>query len=435
MDDNIKQLSLSTRSSMDGSVLELKISNLLQKCRFQHLKQIQALIITTSLSRDLQILSKFLRRSTEFGSMDYSNLIFSQMGRVFDTEIVIWNTMIRGYAYNGPHEKCLSLFDEIPHRGLEPDSYTYPYVLNACSEMGSYRDGSKLHCRIVKSGFESSFAVTSALFNIYTQRGKFEQALDLFVQMQSEGIVPDRYTFVSVLSACSHLGDLEFGKWIHYLIGDWSRLGVILGTALVDMYAKCGDINRAFSLFIKIGKKDVFSWNVMIKSLAIHGRTEDAIKMFLLLEKIGVKPNEFTFTSVLFACSHGGLVEEGCRIFYSMERDFGVRLKLEHFGCLVDLLSRKGQVEKAELLIKDMPFEPDVAIWGALLGGCRVRNDLKLAEKVIEKATALEANEPGVYALLSNIHAAVGQWPEAISAREEMEERNLHKEAGISSVV
>ncbi|KAK2653831.1 hypothetical protein Ddye_013687 [Dipteronia dyeriana] len=550
--------------------LELEISNLLQKCRFQHLKQIQALIITTSLSRDLQILSKFLRRTTEFGSMDYSDLIFSQMDRVFDTEIVIWNTMIRGYAYNGPHEKCLSLFNEIPQRGLEPDSYTYPYVFNACSEMGSYRDCYKLHCRIVKSGFESSFAVTSSLFNMYikkpdsfdvglvnngklsdarrvfddmcvrpvefwnkmmfeyvkrddmiharqlfdemperdfvswnsmisgfakardvtnardffermpeknvvswtlmigaysdvgdletarkffnkiprrnvvswnsmissfTQRGKFEQALDLFMQMQSDGIVPDRYTFVSVLSACSHLGDLEFGKWIHYLIGDWSRLGVILGTALVDMYAKCGDIDRAFSLFIKIGKKDVFSWNVMIKSLAIHGRTEEAFKMFLLLEKIGVKPNEFTFTSVLFACSHGGLVEEGCRIFYSMERDFGVKPKLEHFGCLVDLLSRKGQVEKAELLIKDMPFEPDIAIWGALLGGCRVRNDLKLAEKVIEKATALEANEPGVYALLSNIHAAVGQWPEALSARDTMEDRKLHKTAGISSVV
>ncbi|KAL5811185.1 hypothetical protein ACOSQ4_027753 [Xanthoceras sorbifolium] len=550
--------------------LELKISNLLPKCKFQQLKQIQASIITTSLSRDLQIFSKFLRRSTEFGSMEYSDLIFSQMGRVFDTEIMIWNIMIRGYAYNGPHEKCLSLFDEIAQRGLEPNSYTYPYILNACSEMGFYRNGQKVHCRIVKSGFESSFAVTSSLFNIYikmpysfdvglvyngklsdarrvfddmcvkpvelwnkmifeyvkrddiilarqlfdemperdvvswnsmisgfaklreianardffermpeknvvswtlmigaysdvgdletarkffnqmprrnvvtwnsmissyTQRGKFEQALDLFVQMQLEGVVSDGYTFVSVLSACSHLGDLEFGKWIHYLIGDWYQLGVILGTALVDMYAKCGDINRAFSLFIKIGKKDVFSWNVMIKSLAIHGRTEDAIKMFLLLQKTGVKPNEFTFSSILFACSHGGLVEEGCRIFYSMERDFGIRPKLEHFGCLIDLLSRNDQVERAELLIKDMPFEPDIAVWGALLGGCRVRNDLKLAEKVIEKATELEANEPGVYALLSNIHASVGQWQEALSAREKMEERNLYKKAGCSSVV
>ncbi|KAL5744583.1 hypothetical protein ACOSQ2_027699 [Xanthoceras sorbifolium] len=463
--------------------LELKISNLLPKCKFQLLKQIQASIITTSLSRDLQIFSKFLRRSTEFGSMEYSDLIFSQMGRVFDTEIMIWNIMIRGYAYNGPHEKCLSLFDEIAQRGLEPNSYTYPYILNACSEMGFYRNGQKVHCRIVKSGFAKLREIANArdffermpeknvvswtlmigaysdvgdletarkffnqmprrnvvtwnsMISSYTQRGKFEQALDLFVQMQLEGVVSDGYTFVSVLSACSHLGDLEFGKWIHYLIGDWYQLGVILGTALVDMYAKCGDINRAFSLFIKIGKKDVFSWNVMIKSLAIHGRTEDAIKMFLLLQKTGVKPNEFTFSSILFACSHGGLVEEGCRIFYSMERDFGIRPKLEHFGCLIDLLSRNDQVERAELLIKDMPFEPDIAVWGALLGGCRVRNDLKLAEKVIEKATELEANEPGVYALLSNIHASVGQWQEALSAREKMEERNLYKKAGCSSVV
>ena len=124
----------------------------------------------------------------------------------------------------------------------------------------------------------------------------------------------------------------------------------------------------------------------MIKSLAIHGRTEDAVKLFFLVQKIGLTPNGYTFSSALFACCHGGLVEVGREIFHSMERDFGVCPKLEHYGCLIDLLSRNGWLGKAEALVREMPFEPDIAVWGALLGGCTVKSDLKLAEEVMEVA-------------------------------------------------
>ncbi|KAH7557615.1 hypothetical protein JRO89_XS11G0191300 [Xanthoceras sorbifolium] len=292
-----------------------------------------------------------------------------------ERDVVSWNSMISGFAKLREIANARDFFERMPEKNV----VSWTLMIGAYSDVGDLETARKFFNQMPRR----NVVTWNSMISSYTQRGKFEQALDLFVQMQLEGVVSDGYTFVSVLSACSHLGDLEFGKWIHYLIGDWYQLGVILGTALVDMYAKCGDINRAFSLFIKIGKKDVFSWNVMIKSLAIHGRTEDAIKCS-------------------FCCKKPG---------------------------------RNDQVERAELLIKDMPFEPDIAVWGALLGGCRVRNDLKLAEKVIEKATELEANEPGVYALLSNIHASVGQWQEALSAREKMEERNLYKKAGCSSVV
>ncbi|PRQ60076.1 putative tetratricopeptide-like helical domain-containing protein [Rosa chinensis] len=183
-----------------------------------------------------------------------------------------------------------------------------------------------------------------------------------------------------------------------------------------------------------MGKRDVFCWNVMIRSVAIHGRTEDAIKMYSLMQKKGLKPNDFTFTAALFACSHGGLVKEGERIFHSMERDFGVEPKLQHYGCIINLLSRNGQLEEAVRLFKAMPYMPDIAIWGALLGGCRGISHLQLAEEVIEKATGLEANESGVYVLLANMHASVGQWPEAQSAREMMEEKNIWKNTGHSHV-
>ncbi|CAK9160957.1 unnamed protein product [Ilex paraguariensis] len=545
--------------------LELKISFLLQQCTFKQLRQIHAYIITTSLNQNTRIQLKFLRRTTEFGGMDYSHFVFTQMDSKCNTNITLWNAMIRGYAYNGPSEKCLSMYDEMPHRGLKPNNFTYPYVLNSCSELGWFRIGRKVQCQIVKTGFECVLAVATALFNLYvkmvdsfgvslaksgsindlrkifndiyfkpielwnkmiseyasvsdvvsavqlfddmcerdvvswnsmisgyawvgdianarnffermpgkdvvswttmigvyascgdletarnffekmpernavswnsmissyTQNGNFEEALTLFAQMQLDDVGADGFTFVSALSACSHLGALEFGKWVHSLIKDWPKLAVTVGTAVTEMYAKCGDVTRAFTTFIKIGNKDVFCYNVMIKSLAIHGRTEDAVKIFCLMQKRGLQPNDFTFNSVLFACSHGGLVEEGRKIFYSMERAFGVSPKLEHYGCLIDLLCRNGKLEEADSTVKAMPFEPDVAIWGALLGGCRVRGDLKLAEHITERASELKANESGVYVLLSNMHASVGQWPEALHTRNKMEEKRIYKRTG-----
>ncbi|KAB5532453.1 hypothetical protein DKX38_019123 [Salix brachista] len=501
--------------------------------------------------------------------MDYSNLIFSQMGHGSSEQIVIWNAMIRGYAFNGPFQECIQMFDEMPHRGLKPHNFTYPYVINSCCELELYGKGKRVHCEIVKSGFESSYAVANSLLNMYlkmpasfvaglagncklddarkifddmpvrpvelwnqmmgkyvntgnvksarelfdimpqrdivswnsmilgyakvgevanardvfekmpeknviswtsmigayadtgdletarmffetmpqrnvvswnsmissyAKHGKFVDSLNLFVKMQSEGVAPDGYTFVSVLSACSNLGDLEFGKYIHYLTRDLSRSEVMIGTALTEMYAQCGDVDKAFAVFIKIGKRDVFCWNVIIKALALHGRSEEAIQIFLLMRKTGLKPNDFTFTSALFACSHGGLVEEGLGIFNSMEKYYKISPKITHFACLIDMLCRNGQLEEAMLLVEDMPFKPDVAIWGALLGGCRVTGDSKLAEKVVEKATELETNDSGAYVLLSNIHASAGQWIEAADARKKMDEKKITKKAG-SSVV
>ncbi|XP_015878098.3 pentatricopeptide repeat-containing protein At3g29230-like [Ziziphus jujuba] len=500
--------------------------------------------------------------------MEYPSLIFSQFAD--KEEIMLCNAMIRGFALKRSFVKCISLYDEMPLRGLKPHNFTYPFVITSCSEMGWFRKGKQVHCNIVETGFEASWSVANALFimyikmldscypesmnkrnlydaqkifedlcpkpmeawnrlisgyvsicavesarrlfdemperdvvswnsmisgyikvkkidnardlfermpekdvvswtlmiglyanvgdlvtarrffeqmpcknvvswnsmiSSYTHHGQFEEALDLYLQMQVEDVIPDAHTFVSVLSACSQLGALEFGKSIHYMIKDWSQLGIILRTALIDMYAKCGDINRAFSLFIKVRMKDVFCWNVMIRSLAIHGRTEDAIKIYSLMQKVGLKPNDFTFTAALFACSHRGLVDEGRRIFYDMEKEFGVNPKVEHYSCIIDLFSRNGQLEEALGVVKEMPFKPDIAIWGALLGGCSVRSNFKLAEEVIDKATKLQANESGVHVLLSNMHASLGQWTEAQSAREKMEEEKILKKAARSSVI
>ncbi|KAL6533147.1 hypothetical protein OROMI_027259 [Orobanche minor] len=551
-------------------VAELKVLNFLQQCTHTQLKQIHAFIITTSLDKIPGVRLKFLRRSTEFGEMRYPKLIFSQMGGLLNSEIVLWNAMVRGYAYNGPCENCLKLFDEMNLRDIKPNNFTYPYVLSACSEMGSFGLGRKVHGRIIKFGFGWAFSVGNALYDFYVKMvefsetgflkngspndarkifdemregtvefwnkmmgkyascgdvenarklfdemperdvvswntvisvyakagnvaaasdlfermpeknvvtwtamlgayasigdvktarkmfdkmpnknvvswncmmssynrvGEYQQALDLFVQMQCQNVQPDSFTFVAALTACSNLNNLELGKWVHYLVSDWPNTGVIVATALVEMYANSGDINKAFTTFIKIGHKDVFCYNVMIKSLAIHGRAKDAIKIFHLMQKRGLKPNDHTYSSALFACSHGGLVHEGRGIFKALERDSSVGPKLEHYCSMIDLLCRNDRLEEAVFLIKDMKVEPDIAIWGALLKGCQERGDLKFAESIIRKAVELKSDEAGVHVLLSNIHASMGQWSDALRARKRMDEIGIWKRTGSSSII
>ncbi|XVE58553.1 hypothetical protein DITRI_Ditri04bG0178600 [Diplodiscus trichospermus] len=374
--------------------------------------------------KPVEVWNQMIYRSVCDDNISSARELFDSMP---EKDVVSWNTMISGYTSVGKLSKARDLFERMPEKNV----VSWTTMIGAYADAGDLETArmffEKMPCRNVVSW--------NSMICSYTKLGRFQEALNLFEQMQSQGIVSDEYTFVSVLSACSRLGALEVGKWIHYLIQDWPQLGVRVRTALIDMYAKCGDISRAFTLFIKIKKNDVFCWNVMIKSLAIHGKTKDAIKIFYLMQKDGLKPNDFTFTSVLFACSHGGLVAQGRKIFYSMETDFGISPKLEHFGCFVDLLSRNGRLEESQLVVKEMPYKPDIAIWGALLGGCRVRGDLKLAERVIERATELESKEAGVHVLLSNIHASVGQWSEALNARERMENKKILKKVGRSSFV
>ncbi|KAJ6833354.1 pentatricopeptide repeat-containing protein [Iris pallida] len=535
------------------------IPYLLSNCTSDQLNQIHGFLVTSSLAQNPNLSSLLLRRITELRPMAQAELIFSSAD---PPHVLHWNAMIRGYSHTGPFENALKLFEEMPLRNLEPNSFTYPYLFHACSRLGDSRTGKKAHCHVIKVGFDLVPSVGLALFNFYiklessnlfnariifdglatksiglwnrmlseyvragdvgsarrvfddmperdvvswnsmlsgyargtdvesakdvfrrmpeknvvswttmvgalagigdlraakrlfdempernvvswncmlsgyTQNGRFQQALHLFFRMQAEGVVPDGFTLVPALSACAHTGALGTGKWIHHhLIGVGLQSTAKVGTALVEMYAKCGDMHRALNIFVKMIEKDVFSWNVMIKALAVHGRSEDAVRLFEAMKWKGIQLNDFTFMGVLFACSHGGLVEEGRRIFSSMESDFKVKPKMEHYGCLIDLLCRNGRLEDANRVMMEMPYEPDIVAWGALLGGCKVTNDLELAERVMERVAESNSDESGVYVLASNMYAASDRWNDAAKAREKMEQNSAWKTKGCSSVL
>ncbi|XP_061347344.1 LOW QUALITY PROTEIN: pentatricopeptide repeat-containing protein At3g62890 [Gastrolobium bilobum] len=210
----------------------------------------------------------------------------------------------------------------------------------------------------------------------------------------------------------------------------------ILGTSSIDMYAKCGNIERAKCIFHGIGlQKDVMAWSAMIAALAMHGLSEECLELFTKTINDGVRPNAVTFVGVLCACVHGGLVSEGNRYFKRMMEDYDVSPLIQHYGCMVDLYSRAGCIEDAWNVVKSMLLEPDVMIWGALLSGARMHGDIETCEVMsIKKFLELDPTNSSTYVLLSNVYAKLGRWGEVRHLKRSMDVSGIKKVPGCSLV-
>lgn len=253
--------------------------------------------------------------------------------------------------------------------------------------------------------------------------------------MQFEGERPDRHTLSSVMSVCTGLVNLYLGRQIHQLVTKIVIPDSPINNSLITMYSRCGAIVDACTVFNEIKLyKDVITWNAMIGGYASHGLAAEALELFKLMKRLKIHPTYITFISVMNACAHAGLVEEGRRQFKSMINDYGIEPRVEHFASLVDILGRQGQLQEAMDLINTMPFKPDKAVWGALLGACRVHNNVELALVAADALIRLEPESSAPYVLLYNIYANLGQWDDAESVRVLMEEKNVKKQAGYSWV-
>ncbi|KAK9136924.1 hypothetical protein Sjap_007518 [Stephania japonica] len=261
--------------------------------------------------------------------------------------------------------------------------------------------------------------------------GRVDDALLAFEQMMFSGVLPNRVSMVNALSACAGSGALETGVWIHeYVTKNGWELDVILGTSLIDMYGKCGRMDLGLNVFKGMSEKNVFTWNSVIKGLALAKSGEEAVNWFFRMQEEGVKVDEVTLLGVLCACSHSGLVEIGLNIFYSMTGGkYGFLPGLKHYGCVVDLLGRAGRLEEAFAFIEIMPFEPTTAMWGALVAGCRAQGDLELSTVAATKLVEMEPNNGAYMVLLSNLYAEMGRWGKV----EEL--RKLMKSLGFSASI
>eukprot|EP00268_Persea_americana_P069663 TRINITY_DN993_c1_g1_i3.p2 TRINITY_DN993_c1_g1~~TRINITY_DN993_c1_g1_i3.p2 ORF type:complete len:658 (-),score=128.87 TRINITY_DN993_c1_g1_i3:4567-6540(-) len=320
--------------------------------------------------------------------------------RVFDVvkerDLISWNTIIAGYATIGEMEIAQRLFNEMPSRDL---------------------------------------VSWNALITGYAQEGHFQAVMKLFQDMLVKNIRPDKVTVVSLVSVAALIGSLNEGRAIHgWVVKACAEYDAILGSALIDMYSKCGSIERALLVFERVYEKDVMVWTAMIAGLAFHGYGNKALELFRKMQE-ELMPNRVTLVAVLTACSHSGLVDQGLTIFYGMKEIYGVEPGVEHYGCLVDLLGRAGMLTEAKDVIEQMPMKPSASIWGAMLNACKVHGDVQLAETALNELVKLEPEKEGGYVLLSNIYAACGKWSHSNKIRGIMGTRGVKKKAGCSSVV
>ncbi|KAJ3672588.1 hypothetical protein LUZ60_007309 [Juncus effusus] len=314
-----------------------------------------------------------------------------------------------------PITKSISFYRDLLQRGISPNTFTFPCLLKLLANSRALNAGKMIHAQIIKFGFELDPYIRNNLIRFYSLCGQI-----------------DSKTLVSVLNACTNLGALDLGRWVHvYMIRLGFKPDGFLGNALVDLYSKCGIINHAQQVFDEMIHRDVFTYTSLILGLAMHGKGNKALNLFNEMLSVGIKPSEVTFIGVLNACSHAGLVKEGLSYFDNMLSKYGVKPKLEHYGCVVDMLGRAGYLNEAEKFINEMPIEPDLFIWGSLLAACKTHRNVEMGERVMRVYLGVR-NKDGDYVLMSNLYASFNRYYDSIQVRKEMRRNKVKKVPGRS---
>ncbi|XP_020969005.1 pentatricopeptide repeat-containing protein At3g09040, mitochondrial-like [Arachis ipaensis] len=427
--------------------------------------QFHCLAVKLGLETNLFVGSSLIDMYSKCWSIEDARKIYSNMP---EWSVVSMNALISGYALKNIKE-AINLFSDMLALGLKPSEITFASLIDACK--GSQVNlGLQIHCAIVKRGLlcGSEFLGTSllgmymdsqriadanllfsefsnlksivmwtALISGYTQNDCCYEAINSYREMRDNSMFPDQATFVSVLRACALLSALQDGKEIHSLIFHTGfDLDELTSSALIDMYAKCGDVKSAVQVFEEMGtKKDVISWNSMIVGFAKNGHAESALKVFNEMAHSCVTPDDVTFLGVLTACSHAGWVSEGRQIFDLMVNCYGIEPRADHYACIVDLLGRWGNLKEAEEFIDKLNVEPNAMIWANLLGACRIHGDDIRGERAAKNLIKLEPDNSSPYVLLSNMYAASGHWNEARSLRRTMIQKEIQKMPGCSWIV
>ncbi|KAL6529326.1 hypothetical protein OROGR_014949 [Orobanche gracilis] len=382
-----------------------------------------------------------------------------------DKHVVSWNILISGYARADMADEALSLFSDMLAQGILPDSFASASALSACGIIGLSELGCQIHCLIIKTNLSNEF-LENALIDMYSkcghinsairmfhetqkdsvvtwnsmicgfsQNGYSKEALSLFGKMLARNLDMDEVTFLAVIQACSNLGFMDKGKWIHHKVITFGvRKDMYIDTALANMYARCGDLQMARKVFDKMSERSIVSWSSMIGSYAMHGHIDESISLFNRMIGLGIKPNNVTFMNILSACSHAGYVEKGKFYFNSMVRDFGMEPNSEHYACLVDLLSRAGDLNGAYEVINSMPSPVNATVWGALVNGCRIYNRMDFLKSINKDLLNMDADDTGYYTLLSNVYAEGGKWDELGKVKSKIRSLHMKKAPGYSMI-
>uniref|UniRef100_A0A1J3FK54 Pentatricopeptide repeat-containing protein, chloroplastic n=1 Tax=Noccaea caerulescens TaxID=107243 RepID=A0A1J3FK54_NOCCA len=458
-------------------------------------QSLHGMAVKSAVGCDVFVANSLIHCYFSCGDLDSACKVFTT---IQEKDVVSWNSMITGFVQKGSPDKALELFKKMETEDVKASHVTMVCVLSACAKLRNLDFGREVCSYIVENRVNTNLTLANAMLDMYTKCGSIEDAKRLFDTMEEKDNVTwttlldgyailedyeaardvlnampkkdivawnalisayeqngkpneallvfhelqlqkniklNQITLVSTLSACAQVGALELGRWIHsYIKKHGIRLNFYVTSALIHMYSKCGDLEKAREVFCSVEKRDVFVWSAMIGGLAMHGCGNEAVDMFFRMEEANVKPNGVTFTNVFCACSHSGLVDEAESLFGKMESSYGIVPEDKHYACIVDVLGRSGYLESAVKFIEAMPIPPSASVWGALLGACKIHANLSLAETACTRLLELEPRNDGAHVLLSNIYAKSGKWESVSELRKHMRVTGLKKEPGCSSI-
>lgn len=398
------------------------------------------------------------------GSCDDALTIFSAL---LPPNCVSYNALIAGFVQNQRPARGLETFQLMRQSGLVPDRFSYAGVLEACTNVMDIQKGLQLHCQTIKFRLDAAPFVGNVIIAMYSKFGLMDGAekvfrlikgkdviswntiiaacaeqddhvkgLDLLKELTQENFLqPDHFTFASALAACAGIASIRYGKQIHaHLVRTQLNWDVAVKNALLNMYAKCGCIVYAYSIFKQISHPNLVSWNSIIAGFGNHGLGEKALHLFGKMKESGLKPDSLTFIAVLIACNHAGLVHEGESLFNCMEEVYGISPSIEHFSCLIDILGRAGRLTEAERHVRKFHFEKDPVVVGSLLSACWLHADVGVGERMGEQLLKLHPISTSPFVLLSNLYASDSMWSDVAEVRKMLKDSGLRKEPGYSMI-
>ncbi|KAL8223280.1 hypothetical protein R6Q57_020679 [Mikania cordata] len=460
--------SLSSVGCFESKKDSYELNRMLTECEgsINRISKMHAKIIVGGYGQNVFVGSKLIGMYAGLDRL-YMNHARKVFDHLLERDVFLWNMMIQTYAHSGLSTEALGVYKEMCEQDVVIDKYTVTFVLKACGIVKDEMSGRVIHGHVTKCGFYFNVFVGNALVALYAKcqmmeacrhvfdeipekdvvswntvisgcanNDRFIEALELFhTFLQDESFsAPDHATLVSILPVCAQVAEIRLGYWIHcYTIKIGLTRDTMVGSGLIAMYGNSGHLDYARQVFDEISERNIMVWTAMMRGYGMHGNPQEALNLFSNFLEGGFHPDGVVFLCLLSTCSHVGLVEEGREIFKQME-DYGVEIGHEHYACMVDLYGRAGLLLEAVEFIKLMPMLPGKDVYGALLGACRMHNNIELAEVVAEKLFALDPNSGGRYVTLAKIYGDGGRLKDAAAVRKLMVKKNIKKPFGFSSI-
>ncbi|KAH7435830.1 hypothetical protein KP509_06G080700 [Ceratopteris richardii] len=364
------------------------------------------LIISSGVDMNLILITALINMYGKCGSLKDAHRVFLYTK---GSNLASWNAIISSNAYNKSSD-TIQLFERTLIEGVLPDKITFVSIFDACSNKNLGAVGKQMHARIVGNRSEKDMVVQTSLIDFYGSCGHFPHACKIFSAMRDH----DYVSLISIVSACANCAAFVEGKQMHsYVICNKFERNVVLGTALINLYSKCGSIYDAHDVFIRLRDPNIISWNAIIGAYCQNGFGKETLSLYQSMRSNRVKPDAITFLSVLPACSHAGMLIEGCSFSLAMKQDYGIIPNIDHYNCMIDLLGRTGRLVEAQQLILNMRVEPCVASWATLLSACRKEVNVSGAEQAAFRIMQMDPKDATPYIMLANTYSAANRMNDA----------------------